>query len=149
MSGGIRLGCYLNVFRLRLMKACCLVLADGRLTFYKLLSACFQKPTVSHCHRNILWVWYRSRLTVMYFCLFRSFCPFDFLLLSPLFSFPCFRPACHAIAISSRKSKCLSLPQGRGLFLRLSRFSALSKTPAWTFPAGPRMQPSAGRGCWG
>lgn len=72
--------------------------------------------------------------------------PFYFHLSSP---FPRFRPACHAIAISSRKSKCLSLPQGRGLFLRLSRFSALSKTPAWTFPAGPRMQPSAGRGCWG
>lgn len=61
-----------------LMKACCLVLADGRLTFYKLLSACFQKPTVSHCHQNVLWVWYGSRLTVMYFCLFHPFCPFDF-----------------------------------------------------------------------
>lgn len=105
----------------------------GHLTFYKPLSVSFQKifflkTQISHCW-NTLCVRYRFISHVLPFLFPYSHCPFDFLLLSRLYSFPRFPPARNAIAISSGKSKCLSLPQGSSLLLWFSFFIALSKTP--------------------
>lgn len=57
------------------------------------------------------------------------------------FLFHSFPTICNAIAIPSWKSKCLSLPQGSGLFLCLPFFITLSKTQVWTFPAGLAQSP--------